>query len=107
MAFIDMPGSGFQSQQAKRAHAADTQYDFLLDAGIDVTAIELIGDSAVGFLIFRQVAVEQVQPDMAGACLPDLQLVHHDPGNSTLTCSSQPSSLQAGCSGSWSKLVVL
>ncbi len=59
--FVDMPYRRLQTEGAHGAHAADTEYDFLLDAGGDVATVELIGDGAVGVLVFRQVAVEQVQ----------------------------------------------
>ena len=71
--FVDVPGGRLKPERAQGAHTTDTQHDLLLNAGVDVAAVQLIGDGAVGFLVAGQVAVEQVELDMAGTCLPHLE----------------------------------
>jgi len=48
VAFVDVPHRRIQSDRAQRAHAADAEHDLLLDARVDVAAVELVGDAAVG-----------------------------------------------------------
>ena len=65
---------GTQSHRLERAHAADAEHDFLLDARVLVPAVEAVRNGAVGFAVHRHVGVEQVQPHMPHARLPDLHL---------------------------------
>ena len=65
---------GAEAHRFERAHAADAEHDFLLDARVLVPAVEAVGDGAVGFAVCRQVGVEQVQPHVPHARLPDLHL---------------------------------
>jgi hypothetical protein len=78
---------GLQPQRGERAHAADAEQDFLLDAGAPVAAVELVRNPAVGFAVLSSCGVEQIQAVVADAGAPDLG-PHHAPGEGTPTRSS-------------------
>ncbi len=56
--FIDVPDCRFKTQGAQGAYATDAQYHFLLDARIDIAAIQLVGQYTYGMLppkLFKQI----------------------------------------------------
>jgi hypothetical protein len=69
---VDVKGRGLDPQGLQGAHAADAQDDLLLDAGVLVAAIELVGDVAVLRPVGGQVGIQQAEADVADAGLPDL-----------------------------------
>ena len=80
MALVDVPDGGRDTQRAQCAHAADAEHDFLLDAGGAVATVEPAADLAVRRRIGLDIAVEQVQRDMAAARAPHVE-VHGAPGH--------------------------
>ena len=62
-----------QAQGAQGPHSADTQDDFLLDAGVDVATVQLIGNGAIHRAVVRNIAVEKEHANMAGLGLPNLE----------------------------------
>src|SRR3569832_1913881 len=79
VAFVDVPDGRLEAERAQRAYAADAEHDLLLDARVDVAAVQLIGDGAVDVVVLRHVAVEQIKADVAGLRLPHLE--QHKPNN--------------------------
>src|SRR3546814_2138660 len=74
MAFVDVPDRRLATNRPQGAHAADAEHDLLLDARVGITAVQLIGDRAVGIGIAFDIAVEQIQRYLADPCFPDPQL---------------------------------
>ena len=73
VAFVHVEDGGLEAHRLQGAHAADAEHDFLADAGIDVAAVEGIGDVAIlRQHVIGNVGVEQVQSDAADAELPHL-----------------------------------
>ena len=72
VALVDVPDGGLELQRLERAHAADAEHDFLLDAGGAVAAVQLVRDVAGALVVLLQVGVEQVQGHVAAACAPHL-----------------------------------
>ncbi len=70
--FVDVPDRGHEPHRAERPHAADAEDDLLLDSRRAIAAVEAVRDAAVGGRVLGDVGVEQEQPDMADARLPDL-----------------------------------
>jgi hypothetical protein len=69
VAFVHVPGGRRDPERAQRAHAADAEDHLLLDAGVVVPAVELVGDRAVRLRVLREVGVEQdhLDPPDCGA----------------------------------------
>ena len=74
MAFVDVPDRRLQIHRRERAHAADAKHQLLLQARGAIAAVEAVRDGAVALAVFRRVGIEEEQPHMADARLPDL---HH------------------------------
>jgi hypothetical protein len=72
VALVDVPYGRAQLEFGQGASAADTEQDFLLDPGAPVAAVELVSNAPVGFAVFRQVGVEQVEAVVAHPRAPDL-----------------------------------
>ncbi len=73
VAFVHVEDGGLEAHGLQGAHAADAEDDFLADAGVDVAAVERIGDVAVlRQHVIGDVGVEQVEGDAADVELPDL-----------------------------------
>ena len=73
MTFIDMPDGGFDPQGPQGTYAANTQHDFLLDAGVLVATVELVGNDTVVFIIAVKITVQQVQGNMSSLGTPNMQ----------------------------------
>ena len=59
---------GSSPMALQRAHAADAEHDLLADAGVDVAAVEGIGDVAIlRQHVFGNVGIQQVERDAADA----------------------------------------
>ena len=70
VAFVHVPYRRLVTHRSKRTHAADAQHDFLLEAHGAIAAIQPIRDAAIALLVFCNVGIEQIEPDVAGAHLP-------------------------------------
>ena len=71
VAFVQVPHGGLDAERAQRAHAADTEDDFLLDARLAVAAVEPRRQLAVPRRVFREIGVEEEQAHAAKAHAPD------------------------------------
>src|ERR1700693_1875796 len=60
-----------QAESGKRADTTDAEQNFLLDAHIEIAAVELRGDGAVIGTIDRQIGVEKIEGDAANGNAPD------------------------------------
>src|SRR5258705_10715033 len=75
VAFIHVKDRGFQTHRLKRAHAADSQHNFLADARVDVPAIERVSDVAIlRQLVFGNIRIQEVEGDASYLDLPDLDV---------------------------------
>ncbi len=74
MPFVDMPRGRVDAQLGQRTHAANAQYDFLLDAGSAVAAVQAVGNVAIIRRILGQVGVKQIERYVADERLPHLDL---------------------------------
>ncbi len=73
---VDVPDGRLVPERDERAHAADAEHDFLLEARLAVAAVEPVRDAAVGVAVVRDVGVEHVEPHVPDLRLPDLD-AHH------------------------------
>ena len=71
MSFVDVVDGGALTDLGEGARAADAEDDLLLDAHLDVAAVEVLGDVAVGPVVLGEVRVEQVQRHATDIALPD------------------------------------
>ena len=62
---------GFDAERLERAHAADAEDDFLLDARLAIAAVEARRQLAVPRRVLLEVGVEQIQLHAAEAHAPD------------------------------------
>ena len=65
MSLVQVPHGRLHAQHPQRTHAADAEDHFLAHARRLVTAVEAVGDVAVGGGVLRAVGVEQVYRDAA------------------------------------------
>ena len=61
MPFIHVTYGGLYAQSVERAHAANTQQNFLPDARLTVPTVKLCRNFANGGWIFRQIGIEQIK----------------------------------------------
>ena len=71
VSFVDVEDGGSFADFVERADASDAEDDFLLDACVDVAAVEVFGDVAVVAVVLGHVGVEEVEGDAADVALPD------------------------------------
>ena len=75
VAFVHVEDGGLEAHRLQGAHAADAEHDLLADAGIDIAAVERIGDIAIlRQNIFGDVGIEQIERDAAHVEPPDLNV---------------------------------
>src|SRR6516225_1439444 len=74
VALIHMINGGLEAEGFKRAIAADPKDDFLPDAHLTVTAVQLVGDVTVfGPFVGGDIGVEQIERDPPHLGTPDLR----------------------------------
>ena len=73
MALIQMADLGPDAQRRKQLPSADSQHHLLLEPQLGPAAIQLAGNAAMGGIICRIVAIEQVKRGFAHLHLPGAQ----------------------------------
>jgi hypothetical protein len=71
MAFVHVIDRRAKAESVEGANAADTEKDFLLDAHVEVTAVELCGDGAVLRAISRKIGIEEIELNAADDGTPN------------------------------------
>jgi hypothetical protein len=71
MAFVHVIDGGAKAESVEGANAADAEKDFLLDAHVEVTAVELGGDGAVLRTISGEIGIEEIELNAADGGAPD------------------------------------
>jgi len=66
-----MVDGGAKSQSIESANATDAEKEFLLDAHVQVAAIELRGDGAVLWTIGREIGIEEIELNAADRGAPN------------------------------------
>ena len=71
MAFVHVIDSGVQAESFQSTNAADAEKDFLLNAHVEVAAIELRSDGAVLGTIGGDIGIEEIELNAAGGGAPN------------------------------------
>ena len=71
VALVHVVDGRAQAESGECADATDAEQNFLLDAHIEIAAIELRGDGAVVWAIDGQIAIEKIDSDAANGNAPD------------------------------------
>ena len=72
MALVHVDDLGLEAKRLQGPDAADAEEVFLADPGLQVAAVEAVGELARGGLVFRYVGVHEVERHPADLRLPDL-----------------------------------
>ena len=99
VALVEVPDGRLDAHRLQRAHAAQAEDDFLLDAGFLVAAVEARRQLAVPRRVLLAVRVEQEQLDVAGPHQPDRRRARSACPSGTSTTQRSPSGVMAGSIG--------
>ena len=69
--FVEVEDAGLDAERPQRAHAADAEDDFLLDARLAVAAVQPGRQLAIPRRVLLEIGVEQIQLHAADAHAPD------------------------------------